>query len=60
MPVPDPQVHARRKVIAMSSVSIKRNSGMLSRRSAGLVGVVVFHALLIYALVTGLAQGWSR
>ncbi|NHQ83159.1 hypothetical protein HA051_16465 [Chromobacterium vaccinii] len=41
----------------MSSVSIKRNSGMLSRRSAGLVGVVVFHALLIYALVTGLAQG---
>ncbi|AOZ52636.1 hypothetical protein [Chromobacterium vaccinii] len=41
----------------MSSVSIKRNSGMLSRRSAGLAGVVLFHAALIYALVTGLAQG---
>ncbi|MFC4492497.1 hypothetical protein, partial [Chromobacterium aquaticum] len=27
------------------------------RRIAGLVGVVVFHALLIYALVSGLAQG---
>ncbi|WP_434628089.1 hypothetical protein [Chromobacterium sp. CV08] len=41
----------------MRSASVKRSSGMLSRRSAGLVGVIVFHALLIYGLVTGLAQG---
>ncbi|OWY37081.1 hypothetical protein CEK28_18505, partial [Xenophilus sp. AP218F] len=27
------------------------------RRFAGLAGVVIFHALLIYGLVSGLAQG---
>ncbi|MEO9456063.1 hypothetical protein [Chromobacterium phragmitis] len=41
----------------MNSISIKRSNGTFSRRSAGLAGVVIFHALLIYALVTGLAQG---
>ncbi|AUH53626.1 hypothetical protein CXB49_12530 [Chromobacterium sp. ATCC 53434] len=41
----------------MRSASLKPGNGKFSRRSAGLVGVIVFHALLIYGLVTGLAQG---
>ncbi|KUM04799.1 hypothetical protein AWB61_05020 [Chromobacterium sp. F49] len=41
----------------MASIPIKGNPSLRNRRSAGLIGVIAFHALLIYALVTGLAQG---
>ncbi|OWY39479.1 hypothetical protein CEK28_08380 [Xenophilus sp. AP218F] len=41
----------------MASISMRNDTGLRNRRTAGLVGVVLFHALLIYALVSGLAQG---
>ncbi|MEN2424420.1 hypothetical protein AA0N74_00070 [Chromobacterium vaccinii] len=42
----------------MTSIAAKGVGGPPPRRRfAGLAGVVVFHAALIYALVTGLAQG---
>ncbi|MEO2219914.1 hypothetical protein ABGV49_22895 [Chromobacterium vaccinii] len=42
----------------MTSIAAKGVGGPPPRRRfAGLAGVVLFHAALIYALVTGLAQG---
>ncbi|QEL54967.1 hypothetical protein [Chromobacterium paludis] len=41
----------------MAYPAVRQQSGLRSRRGAGLAGVIIFHAVLIYALVTGLAQG---
>ncbi|WP_199155753.1 hypothetical protein [Chromobacterium sp. ASV23] len=42
----------------MTSITAKGVGGPPPRRRfAGLAGVIIFHAVLIYALVTGLAQG---
>jgi len=59
MPVrPSLPVLLKEWVIHMTSIAAKGVGGPPPRRRfAGLAGVVLFHAALIYALVTGLAQG---
>lgn len=40
----------------MTTLNYTRNKPGLNSRAAGLAGVVIFHVLLIYGLVSGLAQ----